>query len=122
MAMTAELKATMQDRWLPVVVAVFGAVIVNAVIVGVAYGRLEERAANEARIREMRDNSLAQEIMPLEQRVRVFVTRAEWDLRNATRDTELRTDKENWLKAIDDLKTNQREMGVKLDQLLLMRK
>jgi hypothetical protein len=55
--------------------------------------------------------ALVRELMPLESRVRLFVTRAEWDLRNETRDREL-----NAIQAINS--EQHANIMAKLDRLL----
>lgn len=47
-----------------------------------------------------------------------FVTRAEWELRNKTRDTELSQDRAEWHEAMKDLRSGQRDLAKKIDDLI----
>ena len=119
--MTSERKSDLLDRWLPMIVAVIGGVIVNAVIVGIAYGHIEEKSTAEAQMRADKDSAIASAIMPMDKQVEYFVTRKEWELRNATRDAEMHTDKEAWLRETQDIKKELEEQDRKLDLLLTRR-
>lgn len=81
-------------RWLPLVVSIISYVV----IIGMAYGRLDQR------------------LVPLEthiatntteNQIKIFVTRAEWMQRNDSRDKELA-----------ELKTALRDINSKLDRLI----
>ena len=116
--MTTERKRALFDQWLPVIVAMLGAVMLNAVIVGIAYGRIVQTAEAEEKARSEKDVALSTEIMPMDKRVEYFVTRKEWELRNATRDAEIHADKEAWVRAVDRLETKQNAFDGKIDALL----
>lgn len=100
--MTTEVKTSILDRWVPVLVSTL-VILVGA---GMAYGRLEQRVVSEERARLDKDTSLSQEIMPIEQRVRMFVTRNEWEIMQKNLDQSLK-----------DIKDGQKDIKAKLDAL-----
>lgn len=116
--MTSEAKASILDRWVPVLVST----VLILVGLGAAYGRVDQRQTAEEQARISGEIALAREIMPIEQRVRLFVTRAEWEIRNQTRDGEIKTEREATAKAVEELKASLRSVDSKLNELLLRAK
>jgi hypothetical protein len=116
----ASSETSFLDRWLPMLVGIIGAVVVNAIIVGIAYGRIVTTQEAEEKARLDKDTVIAQSVMPIEKQVEYFVTRKEWELRNSTRDTEVRSDKEAAIENIREVKKTLEATNQKID-LLLMR-
>jgi len=75
--MTQPTKETLA-KWLPLIIALLG----NAVVFGAFYGRTQAEIAN-----------IRIELMPMEKRMEVFVTRREYDsMKEMVRDTNQKVD------------------------------
>lgn len=62
--------------------------------------------------------NLDKELMPMDQRLRVFVSRAEWELKTNANADERKNDREHLYRELAEMKANQQDLGRKIDMLL----
>lgn len=105
--MTAATRQSLYDRWLPIFIPMVFAIFVNAVLVGVAYGRLESAVSAEVRARTEHDTMIASTVLPMDQLMKIYVTKNEWDIQVKSLSEQNK-----------DLKESVKELNAKVDLLL----
>ncbi|MFA6244123.1 MAG: hypothetical protein WC655_24480 [Candidatus Hydrogenedentales bacterium] len=96
--MNIETKINGWSRWLPL----FVSLITNAVLFGVFYGR----TTKEIESLHQNDSAIRSELMPMEKRLMVFVSRSEYVVKMESIDRQL-----------EEIKLIGRETNRKLDEL-----